>query len=121
VWGYVVHEWGHYFAARAVRAHILPSSDPRAPKLFDFPVAENTDRQYVWLTVGGLAALWIQVAAFLVLLPWNTPAGVAALLFAIGGAIFTSVKEGPLGLRVALGESAQSVAREASTGSTVSA
>jgi hypothetical protein len=101
VWGYAVHEWGHLIGSWMVRARVQPSHDPRALKLFDFVATENSPAQFVWLTVGGLGALWLQVLAFLAFLPWHSPAGAAAILFAIGGATFTTTREAPIGWRVA--------------------
>jgi len=101
VWGYAIHEWGHLAAAWASGARVYPSSNPASAKLFAYVKEENSDRQFLWLTAGGLGALWLQVVGFVTLFPWRTPAGLAAILFAIGGAIFTTAKEAPIGLRVA--------------------
>ena len=100
LWGYVLHEWGHLLGAWGARARVQPSRSANALKLFTFVPEQNSRAQFVWLTVGGLTALWLLAAGLLLFVPWGTLAGVAAIWVAVGGAIFTTAVEGYIAWRV---------------------
>jgi len=103
VWGYAAHEWGHLAGARLGRAMIHLRTEFLSVQLFRFHTQENDRSSFLWMAWGGLVVLWIQAAAFAALLPLDTVGGLAAVIFALAGALLTTVVEGPIAWRVLRG------------------
>ena len=99
LWGYLLHEWGHLAGVWSARGRVQPSLSATALKLFTFLPEQNSQAQFVSLTVGGLTAVWLLAAGLLLFLPSGTPAGTAAIWVAVGGATFTTAVEGPVAWR----------------------
>ncbi len=66
------HEWGHLFAALAMRARVRPPKSLVHPYLFGFRNSENTKAQFIAMSLGGFAAtaMMFWLAAFVLPQDW---------------------------------------------------
>ncbi|MEM7100405.1 MAG: hypothetical protein AAF541_19210 [Pseudomonadota bacterium] len=96
----IFHEWGHFSGAKLSGAIAPVRAKPvRFYFLFDFDMENNTARQFLWMSAGGISANWLIAIAAALLIPLNTYEG--ALLFAVlvGKAVNVSYFEVPIFLR----------------------
>lgn len=66
---WVLHEWGHWLAAKAVRAKLRPTLNVRSIYLFGFEAKENSQIQFLIMALGGFIATACVLAGVLVFLP----------------------------------------------------
>ena len=96
----IFHEWGHFAGAKLSGAIAPVRSKPaRFYFMFNFDMENNSTRQFLWMSAGGISANWLLAIAAAILIPLNTYAG--ALLFAVlvGKAVNVSYFEVPVFLR----------------------
>lgn len=97
---YEVHEWGHLGGA------LLTGSTVHAPDrlihqfLFHFDGKRNDRRQFVGMSIGGLAASLVALAILLLALPLHTVAAKVALGLVGLGIVVTFAREVPEAWRV---------------------
>jgi hypothetical protein len=96
LWTGLLHEWGHFAGAR-----ITGGTAPLRPAtaflpLFDFDYANNTQKQFRGMSIGGNVAHWLVVLVMLVGLPLQTVGQVALASSAFGFAVFASSIEFPV-------------------------
>jgi len=101
--GYLVHEWGHLLGARLAGAVVHLPTRARDHFLFRFDVARNDRRAFLAMSVGGLGASLVAVAALLAVLPLGALSGQVALGLVAAGVLATFVLELPVAWRVARG------------------
>lgn len=96
----IFHEWGH-FAGAKLAGSIAPvrKKPARFYFMFEFDMENNSARQFLWMSAGGISANWALALLAALLVPLNTYAG--ALLFAalVGRAVNVSYFEVPIFLR----------------------
>jgi hypothetical protein len=97
---YEIHEWGHLGGA------LLTGSTVHAPDrlvhqfLFHFDGKRNDRRQFVGMSIGGLAASLVALALLLLLLPLHTLAAKVVLGLVGLGIVVTFAREVPEAWRV---------------------
>ena len=93
----VLHEWGHFVGARLAGAFAPVLEKPRQYFfMFDFPFDRNDERQFVWMSLGGILVPWLLVLLALVLVPIDTASRAMLLAVLVGRAVFVSVFEVPV-------------------------
>jgi len=95
-----LHEWGHYTGARLSGAVAPVRKKPaRYFFMFDFPFDRNDERQFIWMSLGGILVPWILVLLAPLLVPIDTAS--RAMLFAVlvTRAVQVSVFEVPVVVR----------------------
>ena len=96
----IFHEWGHFAGAKLSGAIAPVRAKPvRLYFMFNFDMQNNSVEQFLWMSMGGIAANWALVVAAAMLIPLDTYAG--ALLFAVlvAKAVNVSYFEVPIVMR----------------------
>lgn len=94
-----VHEWGHFLGARLSGAASPVFEEPKRHFfLFDFLLDQNTTRQFLWMSWGGILAPLVTILVLAVSLPWILPTAVL-LATLLAKAIGTALFEAPVALR----------------------
>jgi hypothetical protein len=101
--GYLAHEWGHFFGARAGGSVIRLPSSPAAIFLFNFDSDRNTREQFLLMSCGGFLASALVIALFLAILPLPALASLVALGLTGAGVVATAILEVPPFVRVLQG------------------
>lgn len=103
VFSHIIHEWCHYGGARLARSSLRLK--PRIhPLFFDFDLQANTARQFLWLSLGGLAGNFL-LLALLVAYHTNGNIVTTGLLAAVlGQLVFVVMLELPVSLEVMTGK-----------------
>ena len=95
--GSIIHEWGHFAAARLCGAiSPVPSTPYQLYFMFDFDMEKNSTEQFLIMSWGGQIASYGLVVLLLILIPTNSLAGAALISSTFGLAINTSVFELPV-------------------------
>jgi hypothetical protein len=99
-----LHEWGHFAGARLSGAVSPVLKKPvRHYFMFDFSFDENDDRQFLWMSWGGILIPWILVALAALLVPIDNLSRIALLATLLTRAVQVSVFEVPVVLRTRRG------------------
>lgn len=98
--GFLAHEWGHWLGARAAGAAVYFPVTLRSLFLFQFDVARNGRRQFLWMSMGGFIASAAIVALYAAVLPRGQLAGQVGLGLTVLGVIATGILEIPPAWRV---------------------
>ncbi|MDG2304613.1 MAG: hypothetical protein P8R42_08130 [Candidatus Binatia bacterium] len=92
----LLHEWGHFAAARLSGAVAPISPAKNMVPLFQFDLERSSDQQFVAMSVGGNVAHWVGALGLFFALP-STSAGLTAVQAgAFGFVAFASVIEVPI-------------------------
>jgi len=101
------HEWGHFAGARLSRSYSPMVREPKNPLvnpfIFGFNFQKNSRSQFLAMSLGGITANWLLVAAVLLLVPLDTWGRAMLLAVAVARAISVIVFEGPIVYRTAKG------------------
>ncbi len=92
---HVAHEWGHYAGLRLAGCS-PPIKDSVAPLFFDFDYEKGSQKQFLWMSVGGAIGNWALVILFFIVLPFDTAARVALWATFAGMTAFVAVLEYPV-------------------------
>lgn len=101
--GFLVHEWGHYAAARGAGARVEPASSLLSVFLFRFDVSVGNREQFLRMSVGGFAATAAYVLLLVLVLPWEGTAARTAWALTLLGVLATVILEFPPFLTVLRG------------------
>ncbi|MFT7651923.1 MAG: hypothetical protein ACI9UU_001030 [Candidatus Azotimanducaceae bacterium] len=97
----IVHEWGHFSGAKLSGAIAPVERKPiRFYFMFNFDMEQNTDKQFLAMSLGGISANWLLVILLLVLVPLNSIGAAMLVAVAVAKAINVSVFEMPIFKRV---------------------
>jgi hypothetical protein len=100
---YLCHEWGHLLGARLAGGTCHPANKLKTFYLFHFDTRYCSVRQFLAMAAGGLVASTILLAFWLVALPLDTAAGIAAISLIVLGYLATLATELPVVWRIAHG------------------
>jgi hypothetical protein len=120
--GYVIagtlHEWGHFAGARLAGAVAPVKEKPvRYFFMFDFPFEQNDERQFLWMSLGGILVPWILVLHTVLLVPIDNASRAMLLAVFVTRAVQVSVFEVPVVVRtVNGGEPRQELVRQLQAG-----
>ncbi len=103
VTGYLVHEWGHLLAALFSRSVVHLPDSIATVFLFRFDTGLNTNRQFLWMSVGGFIASGIVVYLYATQLSLDRLADQTALVLTALGVLATIILEFPPAWRVLRG------------------
>jgi hypothetical protein len=96
----IVHEWGHFAAARLAGAVSPVFERPKRHFfMFDFPLDKNDTRQFTWMSWGGILAPWGPVVLIAAFVPLAEISSVALLATLLSKAVFIAAFEVPVVLR----------------------
>lgn len=98
--GFLAHEYGHLAASLFTGARVSYPPSPLSTLLFHFDSAQNTRRQFFFMSFGGYVATLIAVALIVALCPLGAWSGRVALGLAGLGTLVTFALEVPITLRV---------------------
>lgn len=97
----IVHEWGHFSGATLSGAIVPVEPKPiRFYFMFNFDMEQNTDKQFLAMSLGGILANWLLVVVLLILVPLNSIGAAMLVAVAVAKAINVSVFEMPIFKRV---------------------
>lgn len=98
----VLHEWGHFAGARLSGAASPVFDEPRRHfAMFDFQMDKNDDRQFAWMSWGGILAPWGVVLLAALFVPLSATGAAVLLATFVFKAVAASVFEVPVVLRAA--------------------
>jgi len=97
---YLVHEWGHFLAARAGGSVVRLPASAAEVFLFNFNSDRNSREQFLIMSCGGFLASALVIAFFLAVLPFPSLASLVAFALTLAGVIATAVLEIPPFVRV---------------------
>ncbi len=103
VTGYLLHEWGHLLAALISRSVVHLPDSIATVFLFRFDTGLNTNRQFLWMSVGGFIASGLVVYVYATQLSLDRLADQTALLLTALGVVATIILEFPPAWRVLRG------------------
>lgn len=103
VTGYLLHEWGHLLGALLSRSVVHLPDGVTDVFLFRFDTGLNTNRQFMWMSVGGFIASGIVVYVYATELALDRLADQTALALTAAGVIATIILEFPPAWRVLRG------------------
>ncbi len=103
VTGYLLHEWGHLLTALFSRSVVHLPDSIATVFLFRFDTGLNTNRQFLWMSVGGFIASGIVVYLYATRLSLDHLADQTALVLTALGVLATIVLEFPPAWRVLRG------------------
>ena len=96
----ITHEWGHYSGAALSKSALKITAEPVNYFFFlNFDANNNSTRQALWMSWGGLAGSWLLVLAIALLVPLDSWVSAALLATVLGRAVNASVFEVPIALR----------------------
>lgn len=101
---YLVHEWGHFTAARLAGAASPVLKEPQSFFMFSFKHESNSRAQFIAMSLGGPLSNWALVAAVALTLPLSTVSQAALLGTCIYIAVNVCVFELPVIYRVLRGQ-----------------
>lgn len=91
----IAHEWCHFAGARASGA-ISPVKAKPALFMFDFDYANNSQRQFLTMSVGGSLGNWLLVLLVAWLIPIDSASRALLLAVAVALAVYVAVLEWPI-------------------------
>ena len=94
--GALAHEWGHFMGARLGGGHAPLKPLKQLLPLYDFDYANNDQRSFVWMSLGGNIAHALVVVILLMMVPTRTMGTAALVAGAFGFAVFSSLVEFPV-------------------------
>ena len=96
----IFHEWGHFAGAKMAGA-IAPVRKKAVSFyfMFEFDMDNNSARQFLWMSAGGISANWLLAIAAAILVPLDTYAGAGLFAVLVGKAVNVSYFEVPIFLR----------------------
>jgi hypothetical protein len=93
----ILHEWGHFAAARLAGAVSPALEKPRNHFfIFDFSFEKNDTRQFVWMSWGGILVPWALVLAVLLLVPLDDAGRIVLFATFVARAVAISLFEVPV-------------------------
>ncbi len=96
----ILHEWGHFAGARLSGASSPVRKEPvKYFFMFDFQFEENDERQFLWMSLGGILVPWLLVAATLALVPIDAASRAMLLAVFVTRAVQVSLFEVPVVMR----------------------
>lgn len=90
------HEWGHLLGGRAVGSRVAPPASLWSPFLFSFDSRQNTQRQFVIMSLAGFAVSALSLVVAYAVLPDGLLATRVARGLVLLGAALTVLLEVPL-------------------------
>lgn len=95
-----LHEWGHFAGARLSGAHAPVLEKPNNYFfMFNFDFERSDQRQFVWMSWGGILVPWLLVLATLAWVPIDNVSRAMLLAVFVSQAVAVSVFELPVVLR----------------------
>ena len=104
---FLVHEWGHFAAARLAGAVSPVLKEPSSFFMFSFKQEASSRRQFLGMSLGGPTANWLFAGLLFLLLPLSTAPQVILLATSVGVAVNVSVFELPIIAKVSRGADAE--------------
>jgi hypothetical protein len=101
--GYLAHEWGHLAGAWLTGSKVYAPHELVTPFLFHFDTVQNSNRQFVGMSVGGFITSGLVVILLFAVLPLTLLASKLALAVVVIGVVATLILEVPSAWRVAHG------------------
>lgn len=99
-----LHEWGHYAGARLSGAVAPVLKQPvRHFFMFDFRFDRNDERQFLWMSLGGIAVPWLLVGLTAIWIPIDNTSRAMLLAAFVTRAVQVSVFEVPVVMRTRSG------------------
>ncbi|MDP9141502.1 MAG: hypothetical protein M3O62_12010 [Pseudomonadota bacterium] len=103
VTGYLLHEWGHLLGALFSRSVVHLPDSIATVFLFRFDTGLNTNRQFLWMSIGGFIASGVVVYIYATQLSLDQLADQTALVLTALGVLATIIFEFPPAWRVLRG------------------
>jgi len=98
------HEWGHFSGARLSGAiSPVPKKPSRLYFMFRFDLEQNSTRQFLWMSWGGLLGSWSLVLMALILVPLDSWASAMLISVLLGRAVNATAFEYPIIQRAGAG------------------